>query len=138
MLNAIGMVKQLRPGDDVDTRCGKCKDIRSHVIIAVGTKGQVERVRCLTCKGEHNFRAPAKEPRKASSSASGRTSSSRAEVVPTGPIKGYSPQESFRAGDQVSHPTFGIGMVTDVREKKIDVKFGRELKILIHAGYRSS
>jgi hypothetical protein len=137
MINAIGIVKQMRPGDDVDARCGKCKDVRTHAIIAVNAQGQIERVQCRTCQGTHNYKNPA--PKKTSSTSSSRSSSggsSRASsaVVPTGPTKPYSPRESFQIGDQISHPSFGLGLVSDVRATKIDVKFGRETKILIHAG----
>ena len=137
MINAIGIVKQMRPGDDVDARCGKCKDVRTHVIVAVSSQGQIERVQCRTCQGAHNYKNPA--PKKTSTSSSSRSSSggagrSSSAVVPTGPTKPYSPRESFKIGDQISHPNFGLGMVSDVRASKIDVKFGRETKILIHAG----
>jgi heat shock protein HspQ len=43
-------------------------------------------------------------------------------------------QERFAIGDRVEHQKFGQGVVIDVRASKIDVKFGRELKTLIHAG----
>lgn len=135
MMNAIGIVKQMRPGDDVDAACGKCKDVRTHAIVAVSSQGKIERVQCRTCQGTHNYRNPVKEPKRVSttgarSSSSGKSSS----ATPTGPTKMYSPQQSFQIGDQISHPTFGLGYITDVRGPKIDVKFGRETKILIHAG----
>lgn len=135
MMNAIGIVKRLHPGDDVDAHCGKCKDIRTHAIIAVDAQGKIERVQCRTCQGTHNYRNPVKEPKRTTSP--GTRSSSRtsgANAAPTGPTKVYSPQQSFQVGDQISHPTFGLGYITDVRATKIDVKFGREAKILIHAG----
>ncbi|HKX32040.1 MAG TPA: hypothetical protein VJ302_30410 [Blastocatellia bacterium] len=43
-------------------------------------------------------------------------------------------QERFNVGDRVEHPKFGLGVVVEVRSAKIDVKFGREVKTLIHAG----
>ncbi len=137
MMNAIGIVKQMRPGDDVDTRCGKCKDVRTHAIIAVSSQGQIERVQCRTCQSPHNYKNPA--PKKSASTSSSRSAPSgssrtRAAAVPNGPTKLYSPRESFQIGDQISHPNFGLGLVSDVRATKIDVKFGRETKILIHAG----
>ena len=137
MMNAIGIVQKLRPGDDVDARCGKCKDVRTHAIIAMTTSGQIERVQCRTCQGTHNYKNPAPKKAAASSSTRATTSgSSRASssVVPSGPTRQYSPRESFQVGDQISHPNFGIGLVSDVRSTKIDVKFGRETKTLIHAG----
>ena len=137
MMNAIGIVKQMNPGDDVDAACGKCKDVRTHAIIAVNSQGKIERVQCRTCGGAHNYRNPVKEPKRASTSSSRTGSTGRsnaASAVPTGPTKMYSPQQSFHIGDQISHPTFGLGYIADVRATKIDVKFGRETKTLIHAG----
>ena len=130
MMNAIGIVKTLVAGDDVDTKCGKCKDIRSHVIVALNEAGQIARVRCGTCKGEHNYKAPSDKPKRAASTRSPRSS----DLVASGPTKIYSTQQRFKIGDQISHPTFGLGLVHDVREKKIDVKFGRDAKVLIHLG----
>ena len=118
MMNAIGIVKQMRPGDDVDASCGKCKDVRTHAIVAVSSQGKIERVQCRTCQGTHNYRNPVKEPKRVSmtgarSGSSGKSSS----AVPTGPAKMYSPQQSFQIGDQISHSTFGLGYITDVRAK---------------------
>lgn len=137
MMNAIGIVQKMQPGDDVDAQCGKCKDVRTHAIIAVNAQGKIERVQCRTCHGTHNYKNPVKESKRATSTgaranSSGRSSS--ASAVPTGPTRPYSPRDSFQTGDQISHPTFGLGYVSDVRDKKIDVKFGRETKTLIHAG----
>lgn len=134
MMNAIGIVQKLRPGDDVDAQCGKCKDVRTHAIIAVNAQGKIERVQCRTCQGTHNYRNPVKEPKRASSTGTRSSGKTGAASAPTGPTKLYSPQQSFQIGDQISHPTFGVGYITDVRATKIDVKFGRETKTLIHAG----
>ena len=41
---------------------------------------------------------------------------------------------TFSQGAQVEHQKFGSGVVIEVRASKIDVKFGKELKTLIHAG----
>lgn len=137
MMNALGIVQKLRPGDDVDAKCGKCQDVRTHAIIALDTQGQIERVQCRTCGGSHKYRNPVAKRATSSStrsSASGSGRASASAIVPTGPTKPYSPRESFQIGDQISHPNFGIGLVNDVRDTKIDVKFGRETKTLIHAG----
>ncbi|MFN7926460.1 MAG: hypothetical protein U0Y68_00670 [Blastocatellia bacterium] len=137
MMNAIGIVQRMRPGDDVDAHCGKCKDVRTHAITAVNEQGKIERVQCRTCHGTHNYKNPAKETKRAtgtSTRAGGSGRASSGPAVPSGPARQYSPRESFQTGDQISHPTFGLGYVSDVRDKKIDVKFGRETKTLIHAG----
>ena len=41
-------------------------------------------------------------------------------------------QDRFKVGDRIEHPKFGLGLVVEERNGKIDVKFGRELKTLIN------
>jgi hypothetical protein len=109
--------------------------VRTHAIIALNAQGQIERVQCRTCGGSHKYKNPVAKRASSTRTASGGSSrTSASALVPTGPTKPYSPRESFQIGDQISHPNFGIGLVSDVRATKIDVKFGRETKILIHAG----
>jgi hypothetical protein len=132
MVSAIGIVKKQQAGDDVNTLCGKCKCEREHVILALKTDGSIERVQCRTCQSNHLFRAS----KSASSSARTRTTREKASAAgeDTGPAKDYSMQSRFRVGDRIAHPRFGIGLVVEQRPGKIDVKFGRELRILVHAG----
>ncbi|MEP7342410.1 MAG: hypothetical protein ABI977_32080 [Acidobacteriota bacterium] len=109
---------------------------REHIIAALDDKGGIARVECLTCRSNHIYRAG----KTATKTTSGRTAtrgtkkagSSGAES--SGPPRAYSMQERFAIGDRVEHQKFGQGVVIDVRASKIDVKFGRELKTLIHAG----
>jgi hypothetical protein len=42
--------------------------------------------------------------------------------------------ERFAVGDRLEHPKFGTGLVVEVRSGKIDVKFGKEMKVLVHGG----
>lgn len=132
MVSAIGIVKKLQTGDDLNTLCGKCKCEREHVIVALKPAGGVERVQCRTCQSNHLFRTPR------SASATPRTRTTRekgsAALEDTGPAKDYSMQSRFRVGDRIAHPKFGLGLVVEQRPGKIDVKFGRELRILVHAG----
>lgn len=131
MASAIGIVKKLQTGDDVSTWCGRCKCEREHVITALKSDGSIERVQCRTCESAHLYRAPK------TTTARTRTTRERATsaaVVPDGPVKDYSMQTRFRVGDRISHPKFGIGTVIEQRQGKIDVKFGRETRVLVHAG----
>ncbi len=132
MVSAIGIVKKQQTGDDVNTLCGKCKCEREHVIIALKADGGVERVQCRTCSSNHLFRAA----KTASASTRPRTprEKSSATSEDSGPAKDYSMQSRFRVGDRIAHPKFGIGLVVEQRPGKIDVKFGRELRILVHGG----
>ena len=42
MANALGIVKKSRPGDDVDAYCGKCKEVRTHAIVALNSQSGIE------------------------------------------------------------------------------------------------
>ena len=127
MVNAIGIVKKLRPGDDIDTYCGKCKEEREHAIVALNVQGGIERVQCRTCQSNHLFRAPKTTTRT-------RSTKGAVAVVESGPARAYSMQTRFRVGERISHPKFGLGTVIDERYGKIDVRFGKEMRTLIHAG----
>lgn len=130
----LGINKKPQLGGDIDAHCGKCKDIREHVIAALNDDGQIERVQCRTCQSNHLFRQ--RSPRAATSRSSTTPRASRkegtADSLPEGPLRKYSMQDRFAVGDRIDHPRFGIGVVAEVRPGKIDVKFGRELKTLIH------
>ena len=133
-MNALGIVKRPQLGGDVDAYCGKCKEIREHVIAALSPQGVIERVQCRTCQSNHLYRSrPTKTP-STRTSTRGTKKDSLSALEETGPLRSYSMQERFAVGDRVEHPKFGLGVVVDVRSGKIDVKFGREVKTLIHAG----
>ena len=46
-----------KAGDEVDSKCTKCKLILAHTIIAM-VGDQIARVKCNTCGGEHAYRPP--------------------------------------------------------------------------------
>jgi len=129
MQNSIGIVKKLRPGDDIDTYCGRCKEERVHAIVALNAQGGVERVICRTCGSNHLYRGRPKQTTKTRSSKEKNASSVEAE---TGPARAYSMQGRFRVGERISHPKFGLGTVIDERSGKIDVRFGKDIRTLIH------
>ena len=134
MLNqALGIVKRPQLGGDVETRCGRCKENREHVIAALDDKGEIARVECRTCGSNHIYRA-AKTTTKTASSRTVRSTRKDPVVESTGPARAYSMQTRFAVGDRLEHQKFGLGVVVEVRASKIDVKFGKELKTLIHAG----
>jgi hypothetical protein len=133
-MNPLGIIKRPQLGGDVDAYCGKCKEIREHVIAALKGPDKIERVQCRTCQSNHLYR----EHQPNTSSPRGATRASKKDLPRTvegnGPLRVYSMQERFDVGDRVEHPKFGLGIVVEVRSVKIDVKFGRDVKTLIHAG----
>ena len=134
MISSNGIVKKIRLGDDVETRCGRCKEDRLHQVVALGSGAVPERVICKTCGSEHKYRAQkATSPRAARGPRAGSRS---AEVdIPANSVAlDYSPKDTYIPGNVIAHPKFGTGKVVDARTGKIDVKFGTELRTLLHAG----
>ena len=124
----IGIVKKFRPGDDVDTYCGRCKEEREHAITALNEQGGISRVQCRTCQSNHLYRDKKK--------AATKTKSTRKSAEPAaeaGPARDYSMQGRFRIGERIAHPKFGLGTVIDERSGKIDVRFGKEVRTLVHS-----
>ena len=138
MQNSLGIVKQLKLGDDIEVLCGRCKETREHVVAALKPDGAVSRVQCRTCGSNHMYREKKIAAKKTAStrtrSASGTTTrKTLAELEQNaGPARDYAIQSRFKVGDRINHPKFGSGLVIEERSGKIDVKFGRELKTLIH------
>lgn len=136
MNHTSGIVKRVRLGDDVLTHCNRCKEERTHQVVALKSEREIERVICRTCHSNHLYRdraAEAKRTSKTSSStrttraAQPRNSSADAE-------RSYSIEQAFAAGEWILHPKFGTGRVIEARSGKIDVKFGNEVRTLLHAG----
>ena len=132
--NSLGIVKRSQVGGDVDAYCGKCKEVREHVIAAINPDGSIGRVECRTCHSNHIYRERPSKTSTTRTSTRGAKKDNVSVIEEVGPLRAYSMQERFVAGDRVDHPKFGVGVVVEVRAGKIDVKFGREVKTLIHAG----
>lgn len=135
-------------GDTVESQCTRCKALLNHTVIAM-VDGRVVRVKCNTCGSEHNHRAP-KEPkvaavkpvRASSGSTTPRPKAAKAPVIsdeevweemirPLDPDLAvpYSMEGKFRTNTLLSHPSFGIGVVSATQSGKIEVVFkvGRKL-----------
>jgi hypothetical protein len=134
MQNSLGIVKRAQLGGDVEAYCGRCKEMREHVIAALSPTGEIQRVQCRTCQSNHLYREKKAATRTTRTRGSGSTSKkSVAELESAaGPARAYSMQERFKVGDRIEHPKFGTGLVVEERAGKIDVKFGRELKTLVN------
>jgi hypothetical protein len=85
------MTKKLKPADEIDAYCTRCKLDLAHRIIALdGDKPH--KVECLTCRSAHLYRRPksvAEEPRAAkaklaSAASSSSSSSSSGNAKPAG------------------------------------------------------
>ena len=129
-----GRFNRLRPGDEVITYCGRCRQERTHQIIALNSERQPDRVLCRFCQSDHLYRKNRTGAKRASEG--GRATKEPAGTSALGPVtlRPYSVQEVFAAGDVIVHPKFGQGRVTEARQGKIVVKFGSEARTLLHAG----
>jgi hypothetical protein len=129
------MLKRIRLGDDVMAYCGRCKEERVHQVVALHTEGRIERVTCNYCQSTHLYRDPeakaAARPRRITDA---RSAEVKTRATFNRPARAYSPQETYATGDQITHPKFGEGSVVEARQDKIDVRFGREMRTLLHAG----
>lgn len=118
-------------GGDVLTLCNKCELELWHTVIAK-VDGLVRRVKCNTCKTEHSLRGQAKLPsHKRVAAKPPMTTVIRVQNrVPHKPwaelMKDrqeeeqipYSPSAKLTKNVLVKHPSFGVGIVTDLSGDK--------------------
>ncbi len=127
-------------GDEVDSRCLKCKDVTNHTIIAM-TGDTIAKVECNTCRARHKYRAPVAEKKKTSSVRRRRdgvvteksskatpkvkAKKTLAKKVTQAAVKfealikdkdvsaaiPYAIDATLAAGDLVNHSIFGLGVV---------------------------
>jgi len=134
------MSPAIRVGGDIDAWCTRCKMILGHTVLAMlGTAPA--RVRCNTCDGEHKYRAaeaPSKpkrwEPKSTLAKEKPVVTSWEALLAAKDVSKArrYTAKERFANGEVLQHPSFGIGLVQEVRGDKITVAFKADVKTLVH------
>ena len=136
-------------GANVDSWCTRCKLMLAHTIEAkVGSK--ITRVHCNTCGAQHAFRRNPPGEGAAAGRAGGRRSQSSGRGSPrhagsqdyesllrgrtASAARPFVASERFKVADLISHPTFGLGVVTADKEgNKIDVLFADGPRTLAHA-----
>ena len=143
------MIRRRSAGDIIEAQCTRCRAVLNHTIVAM-VEDRVVRVQCNTCGGQHNYRAPQQEKKTASQSArktaaTAGTGRSRREAAPAGPsewetrMTGVDPEKALpyamdarlRTGNLVSHPVFGLGIVTAfVPPNKAEILFHDGTKLL--------
>jgi hypothetical protein len=105
-------------GERVEKFCETCGETRGHVVASVTKYGHISRVSCPQCSTRSTF--------KNSDGATGRRSSTSVGTL-------YDPTRTYRTGQSLAHPVFGLGEVTALIEpRKIDVLFSDRLRRLIH------
>lgn len=110
-------------GDRVEQLCSVCSEEKGHVVISVGKRGQITRVSCPQCGTQGRFKTSKAE---------------RVRRAPAGDSPPYDWTRTYRKGQAMLHPTFGVGEVTALIEpKKIDVLFSDRIRRLVHSRERS-
>jgi hypothetical protein len=139
------MTSDRRVGGEVDAFCSSCKLVLGHTILAmVGER--IAKVRCNTCAGEHAYRASVpgtKAPRRTKVASTVGSPRARAEAAvrghgldellegrDVGQARAYAPLETFEQGEVMRHPSFGVGLVMEIRGDRLDVMFGAGLRTL--------
>lgn len=132
------LYRKPRVGGEIESYCGSCKEERTHIIAAMDGE-IVRRVTCSMCGGTHNFKRKATasavaEPKPKRAAGSGRTKAGQAFTIdPSRPQKHYDMNHNYSAGDVISHPKFGPGLVENtLPPNKIEVRFQEGKKMLLH------
>ena len=122
------------------TRCTKCKLELNHVVVVHNLEGIVDRVQCKTCGSEHKYRpdkkkAPVKTPNKKKRTVTKKedfaeTFERLAEKFKEKEPVNYSMSGSFKTDEVIDHKTFGMGIVTSVSYRKMEVAFSEGPRIL--------
>lgn len=133
-------------GGEVLVRCNKCELDLWHTVIAK-VAGVIKRVRCNTCKTEHSMRGSAARTPAPHKRAAKPTQTQVVRVqnrVPHKPWKeliagreqdpapDYSVKAELGKNTLVRHPSFGLGIVTELSEdrKRATVLFESGEKVL--------
>ncbi|HWS86507.1 MAG TPA: hypothetical protein VN282_06070 [Pyrinomonadaceae bacterium] len=107
-----------RSGERVEKFCAMCGEERGHVVASVTKAGRIASVSCPKCGTRSRFKAEA-------------GAGPRAAAKPGAP---YDSTHTYRAGQSMTHPVFGVGEVTALVEpQKIDVLFPDRMRRLIHS-----
>ncbi len=113
---------QYAVGDRVEKLCLVCGEERGHVVALINKRGQISRVSCPQCGTRSAFKN------------NGGKSEGRSLTKDTSP---YDWTRTYRKGQTMMHPTFGLGEVTAIIEpRKIDVLFSDRIRRLIHSRER--
>ena len=136
------LYRKPRVGGEIESYCGSCKEDRTHIIAAMDGD-IVRRVTCSMCGGTHNFKrkvlvaapGPAGQvtgSKRAGASRRGKDAQAFS-IDMSRPQKAYDMNHNYAAGDVISHPKFGPGLVeTALPPNKIEVRFQEGKKLLLH------
>lgn len=139
-------VNQLPPvAKSFFTLCKKCDADRYHTVLA-HTTSRTAKIKCEVCGSQKSYSLPkastsasgAKTTRTSTRSETARRSSHNAEYATLletyekkAPVS-YSIKGKFEKNQKIDHPKFGLGVVRDVQNEKVEVVFADEVRNLVH------
>ncbi|GAC1446249.1 MAG: hypothetical protein NVSMB56_03160 [Pyrinomonadaceae bacterium] len=110
--------KQYAIGDRVEKMCVTCQEERGHVVATVNKRGLATHVECPKCGKRSTYKEAGATTKRPSTKIS----------IP------YEWTRTYRTGQTILHPTYGVGEVTALIEpRKIDVLFTDRMRRLVHA-----
>ena len=144
--------KTISVGDEIDSICTRCKEETIHRLVAM-MEGTPYLVICTRCWGQHRYRplAGAKVKRKSRCTrrhANGPINTKMARASQPKDLlqeweshmenaaglqpESYDQSASYKVGQGVEHPIYGLGFVRKVIGSiKMEVVFQRKIKILV-------
>ena len=139
-------------GQDIEALCGRCGQVWHVVMAKMGDR--IAKVVCKRCGGHHRYRSEnegpeAETPRARTRSYSSGRSRSAAKTPtpvpvapafdPSKPMRPYAASAQYAAGERITHPQFGVGVVAgSPGAGKIDVVFPSGARVLAAAKIASS
>lgn len=107
-------------GERVEKFCLTCNEQLGHIVKSITKKGKISRVTCSACGVSGTYKASAKVV--------------SVEELSTKTGAPYDQTKTYRQGQIIAHPTFGVGAVTTVcSAKKMDVLFLDRVRRLVHS-----
>lgn len=134
---------KLSVGSEVESWCGKCKEMRGHHVVAM-VGGEPKQVICMVCNSRHSFRdSPPEKSKKAAGatiyagggakrpSAEDRELQKRQELkrqlqkelAEAPEARPFDPKGRYKAGEIISHPEHGRGKIENVLRSSMLVRF---------------
>ena len=110
-------IPQSAIGDREEKLCLVCAEVRGHIVASISKAGSIASVSCPQCSTRSRFKKG--------------DSQNALGAVPEGAP--YNWAVTYRKGQTMLHPTFGMGEVTAVVDPgKIDVLFSDRVRRLVH------
>jgi hypothetical protein len=128
-------------GAEIDAYCTRCKTDTPHTVVTK-YEDEIRSVLCTTCNTTHAYRPPRGESEeeipepiavRRRQTAQKLTWKDAVAHLDPDTAHAYSPRDSYRVGDALDHPKFGLGYVSEViSDTKLEALFRDEARILVH------